>query len=448
MTSIFSPTLCFVLLVYCQQVFRVGNGPIGLAFNKNGKLFVANYGSNSISTIVDDVVENTFITALSKPYFVAFDSVGSLYVSNMQKISQFNADALVASMFGGAALSAITPTGLAFDSNDNLHVHEYTNGSIRKLNSSGSLIVLASRVSVGEFVGLSFDVAGSLYVPSSTANTIVKITSDGRVVTLNGEFRTPIGVVVDCVGNMYVANRDGNSVSKVFSNGTLTTYVKGTFDSPRGLVLDSNGNLYVSNYNSNSVAKIAPPRMGMFFFSCCLTRFSVTIFFFDVDDAHGPRFGDVGCPPLSSILTTMTSTTKKISATTPSSTILQSLTATPFPTFRSTSTSSATTLSTVNNIIAKDSTISTPPSTHTPSSLLFTSIMTKPLSNSNISSTTTATITLSNQEHTTTSFISPERNNGSVTDSLPKLVIVLCKLYDFCLCFKFSINSLLEHLLD
>ena len=77
--------------IYCQQTtFLVGDKPIGLAFSKNGDLFVANYGSDSVSKIVPSTndVDNVYITRLNSAYFIAFDSMDNMYVSNGQQISK------------------------------------------------------------------------------------------------------------------------------------------------------------------------------------------------------------------------------------------------------------------------------------------------------------------------------------------------------------------------
>lgn len=68
------------------------NGPIGLAIDEDNNIFVANYLSNSIAAISPDGSTSTIATGLKKPYFLYFDNLGSLYISEQETntISKIN----------------------------------------------------------------------------------------------------------------------------------------------------------------------------------------------------------------------------------------------------------------------------------------------------------------------------------------------------------------------
>ena len=64
------------------------NNPLGLAFDANGNLYVANFGSLGSGTTVSEyspsgtLINASFASGLNGPGDVAFDASGNLYVSN------------------------------------------------------------------------------------------------------------------------------------------------------------------------------------------------------------------------------------------------------------------------------------------------------------------------------------------------------------------------------
>jgi sugar lactone lactonase YvrE len=65
-----------------MTVFSQGNDPIGLAFDRNGYLFAANYYNGTISKYDSSGNETIFASGLNQPHGLEFDSSGYLYVSD------------------------------------------------------------------------------------------------------------------------------------------------------------------------------------------------------------------------------------------------------------------------------------------------------------------------------------------------------------------------------
>jgi DNA-binding beta-propeller fold protein YncE len=62
-----------------QSTFATGlNVPVGLAFDRAGKLFVSNIGDNSVTEITT-TGQSTFVSGLSTPRGLAFDGAGNLF---------------------------------------------------------------------------------------------------------------------------------------------------------------------------------------------------------------------------------------------------------------------------------------------------------------------------------------------------------------------------------
>jgi sugar lactone lactonase YvrE len=97
------------------------NGPLGLAFDKTGNLFVASFGvGGEILKYSPGRVHSVFASGLSGPEGLAFDGAGNLFVTDsssgsIYKFTPSGVRATVASGLDG-------PSGLAFDSSGNLFV--------------------------------------------------------------------------------------------------------------------------------------------------------------------------------------------------------------------------------------------------------------------------------------------------------------------------------------
>ncbi len=126
------------------------------------------------------------------------------------------------------------PCGLAFDSAGNLYVaNGSVAGTVDKVTPAGAMSVFASGLSGAE--GLAFDAEGNLYVSDGgIAGTICKVTPAGAVSTfVTSGLEAPAGLAFDAAGNLYVANSDLNTVCKVTPTGAVSTFVSSGICGPR-----------------------------------------------------------------------------------------------------------------------------------------------------------------------------------------------------------------------
>ncbi|HEY9722910.1 MAG TPA: hypothetical protein V6D47_12940, partial [Oscillatoriaceae cyanobacterium] len=133
--------------------------PSGLAFDASGNLYVADQGNNEIRMITPDGVVSTFAgstvagakdgvgaaASFRKPTGVACGKNGDLYVadSGNDTIRQISSTRDVTTLAGngtpgeidGPALSASfdSPRKLAFDASGHLYVSDYSNDEVREL---------------------------------------------------------------------------------------------------------------------------------------------------------------------------------------------------------------------------------------------------------------------------------------------------------------------------
>lgn len=244
-------------------------GPMGLAFDQKGNLYVA------------DNINRSIIRKVTP------EGVVSTYAGN--GVQGFANGSLSVAKFS-------LPTDLIFSTDGSAYVADNGNHQIRKISTTGNVTTFAGSLDYGNVDGTGgaakfnqpysavFDKNGNLFVTDEFNHQIRKITPQGVVTVFagNGEagfadgtgtaarFNMPMGIVIDAQDNLYVADYSNNSIRKVTPQGVVTT-VAGTgekgfangnaataqFDRPRGLALDASGNIYVADYFNYRVRKIS-----------------------------------------------------------------------------------------------------------------------------------------------------------------------------------------------
>ena len=207
-----------------------------------------------------DGKQSIFASGLYKPWDMAFDSAGNLFVVDYMILG---GDTL-----GNAAIFKITPNGtltvfasrlsyassLAVDKTGNLFVADYDAGVIYQYKPTGLRGTFAS--GLYHPVGMAFDSAGNLFVADNNIGnihqgSIYKYKPDGSRVTVavldTGD--RPSDLALDSMGNLYMADL-GGKIYKYLS-GVLRRHGRTTFGSvPNGaqsLAFDSAGNLFVAD---------------------------------------------------------------------------------------------------------------------------------------------------------------------------------------------------------
>lgn len=181
----------------------------GLAYN-NGRLYLSESGANQVRRIEPDNSVTTYVTGLSSPSGLSFDTAGNLYVANQ----------------GDNSL-------VKFDAN--------------------TLMTLFASVSNPE--GLAFNANGTFYTTNQNTNTIYQVTLSGAVRSYAVGLNDPTGLTVDANGDFYLANRGTSSLARVPAGGFLSSVMSG-FSRPMDVVRVADGTTYVANYNSGSIARV------------------------------------------------------------------------------------------------------------------------------------------------------------------------------------------------
>ncbi len=124
------------------------------------------------------VMANTSVrviaTGFSAPAGLAFDKQGNLYVANFQSntVDRINADGSRNQFSSGANLKG--PIGLVIDASNNVYVANYYSGTVARISPSGVSTIIATGFKKPYY--LTLDREGSLFVSQQEDNSVVRIT--------------------------------------------------------------------------------------------------------------------------------------------------------------------------------------------------------------------------------------------------------------------------------
>ena len=155
---------------------------------------------------------------------------------------------------------------MSADSSGNLYIPDYYGHCIRKIDPSGTLLLVIGASELSSPVAVALDSTGNIFVADS--DRIFKFDSSGVYQsqfgssgTGNGQFDNTVALDIDSSGNIYVADQDNYRVQKFNSSGTYITQFgtngsgSGQFSEVTDLVVDSSGNIFVLDSDLNRVQK-------------------------------------------------------------------------------------------------------------------------------------------------------------------------------------------------
>ncbi len=261
------------------------NKPFGVAADSSGNVYVADAGNNVIRLIsplgvvstfagtgVAGAADGTDTAKFNSPLGVAVDKAGNVYVADYENdlVREISPAGVVSTIAGKSGIAGAAdgldtaarfnlPESLAVDAAGNIYVADNGNNLIRKISPGGMVSTIAGNgqpafadgsgtsASFNSPFGIAVDGAGNIYVADSGNNRIRKITPAGAVSTFAGSgakgandatgaaatFNTPSGVAVDAAGNVYVADENNNVIRKITPAAVVTTIasklIKGIF---------------------------------------------------------------------------------------------------------------------------------------------------------------------------------------------------------------------------
>jgi len=195
------------------------------------------------------------------------------------------------------------PQGVTVDEQGNVYIADRENYSIRKIDTSGIITIIAGTgpggwgftgdggpatlAKLNQPTGVKVDALGNIYIADMSNCAIRKVDKSGIITTIAGngtvgssgdggaatsaQLNYPVGIEIDAQGNIYIADTYNNTVRRVDTSGIITTIAgNGTagysgdggaatsaqLDEPSGVEVDPLGNIYIADRNNNVIRKV------------------------------------------------------------------------------------------------------------------------------------------------------------------------------------------------
>ena len=207
----------------------------------------------------------TFVANLANPKGLAFDGNGRLYVADASRGTIYRYNAFDGSQAFTFATGLSSPVGLTFDATGNLFESDSGSGTIFKFSTfDGTKTTFA--VGVGGPSGLAFDGNGNLFVADFTGGAIYKFTPAGTRTTFASALNFPAGLAIDSSINVFAADSGSGTIFKFTPDGTRTAFATG-LDNPYGLAFEASGNLIAADNGSGSTFRFTPAGVRTVVFS-------------------------------------------------------------------------------------------------------------------------------------------------------------------------------------
>jgi DNA-binding beta-propeller fold protein YncE len=219
-----------------------GPKPYDLAFDALGNLYVCNFGGGTVSKLSPLGAITTLATGLDRPAGVAINNAtGEVFVA------EFGADRVVKigiNLEISTFAATVGPDSLAFDSLGNLYTAnlktDLTGDSVTKIDPFGNSSIFASGINTPN--GLAFDGAGNLFVSNLQGDSITRIDPLGNVslwATSASLLDGPAAIAFDSMGDLYVANFQGGNITKISADGSNLSNFATIGNTPIGLAFDT-----------------------------------------------------------------------------------------------------------------------------------------------------------------------------------------------------------------
>lgn len=213
-----------------QTIFKQNISAMGLVFDKAGNLFVAsNIGGGPF---IDKINPDGSVTQIAKDsgalFGLAADKDGNIYAANIgtnsvDKITPQGVVSVFASGLFSVSDIAVGKDGSVYALNYSGNTYTSYDGVVTKISPSGEVSTLSRGIYYAGEAGLVLDDYDNIYVTSLNqgliTSSIIKIAPSGVVKTVSTDVSFPIGIAIDHQGNLYVANnqmsRDPGSYGEV-----------------------------------------------------------------------------------------------------------------------------------------------------------------------------------------------------------------------------------------
>lgn len=257
------------------------NGPVSIAIDTFGDVWVVNSNNSSISKFTGNGTPLSPPTGFVSggqiiPVGIAIDGSQNAWVADSftSKLTEYGTTGVPSptSPYSGGGLSA--PQGVAIFGTSAVWTPNIGNNSVSKFNTAGVAQSPANGYTaiagILNPVALAVDQVGAVWIANKgafgTTGSVSRLASDGSAISgpsgyTGGGINFPFAVAVDRYDNVWVANYTGNSVTELNAGGNVmspsTGYTGGGISRPYGIALDGANNAWTANFGNNTVSQFA-----------------------------------------------------------------------------------------------------------------------------------------------------------------------------------------------
>lgn len=230
------PTAAYANPATPERLWTGFRSPVGMAFDAEGNLYVAEWSAGIVFRIDPDGNRTTFAEGLSGPSGLAIGTDGTIYVASYSSsvVWSFTPEGERSTHVTGLA----TPAGLSFDRNGRLMIANRRTNEILGVAEDGSLepIIDGLRTPVG-----AVQTPDGGYVVSNIGGGVTIVNPDGSRIEAGEAFGTPgPGVAMTTDGRVFVVDYGGTTVREILPDGQSRPVADG-LRSPVGLVVAPDG---------------------------------------------------------------------------------------------------------------------------------------------------------------------------------------------------------------
>lgn len=230
------------------------SSPVGMAFDPEGSLLVANWGAGTVVRVDRGGQVTTIAAGLEGPSGLAVAANGDIFVASYggDLVWRVSKQGVREVFVRGLA----TPAGLSLDRRGRLLIANRRTNQILAADPAGRLSV-AVEGDLQTPVGAVQMPEGGYFV-SNINGGVAYAGADGRARTVSREFLQPgPGIAVADTESVFVVDYGGTDVKRVYRDGR-TRIVASGFRSPVGLVLSADRRTaVVADWGSNSASEMS-----------------------------------------------------------------------------------------------------------------------------------------------------------------------------------------------
>lgn len=249
------------------------SSPTGVALDASGNAFAVGFnGILSGYTPQGKPINAAGVSTgtFNEIYSVAVDRNGNVWMTSEEFMTHGSTKGSVFGVGGASNLGGYVnffydssldyPESVFADSNGNIDVGNYADGTASVYSSTGSILATNLGSGTSAFpVGIMADSSHGVWLANQSSNTATHVSLAGTVLANPTCCVRASGVALDAGGNAWVSSYTTSAVSEISSSGTvvINQATGGGLSSPSAVAVDGAQNIWLANYYGNTITEFA-----------------------------------------------------------------------------------------------------------------------------------------------------------------------------------------------